>query len=439
MDLGHSVPLWLQQAMVITDSRDIELSTIRILEFSANSFQNPKNGYRHLGVLSSISISPRPAPKLFPVLFNNSEGQQFVEVWSDLNLNFAQHFILILTEIKRPPPSFFPPPSIPSSTMSTWSMIPDPTAIRSFALEDDGRLSPMLNHLQLQLSQTTPAVDSIIPPNDHSLASDNILWESVAPQALDIAHREPLISAAATVYSRASLPTILADEAIPASPQCPSALLPGGWEDGLSLPIFHDGMELSDVYDVIGISVHQLDAARFQASLSRTASLYSMMQNFRSLAQLLHLLNLPTFENDRTVSGSYTFPYGPTISSAAVIKDLGWSTATYCNKARAHMWAQEISQMSWAGLHPTGKCFSMYFTLSDIDITFVGHNNSLPEDYKTWQGIVAMFGDGGLLDSNTIPQTKSRDSAIVNAARLSQNTLLKRKLDMSLLLSNPRT
>lgn len=135
-------------------------------------------------------------------------------------------------------------------------------------------------------------------------------------------------------------------------------------------------MPVSEVLIAAGITLEEQALARCKRA---TGALWHLYQNHRSASAILGVLGL----RDAEAEFSVRYKGGLTLTTAEVVSELGWCARTFVRKSQGFHRVQDIvGHYTWhAGLPPVNPVSKA--------------QEALQKHYNTWDGLVAMFGEGG--------------------------------------------
>ncbi|KAJ7755310.1 hypothetical protein DFH07DRAFT_1028229 [Mycena maculata] len=145
-------------------------------------------------------------------------------------------------------------------------------------------------------------------------------------------------------------------------------------------------------------------------------SLWEMFQNHRYAAKVLAQLGL----SDEKENSHRRFAGGLELTTAQVIRHLGWSPRTFIRKSVAYRQARELATYTWRGPPPTRR----------------DHGAATLDSYRLWQQVVAMFCVGGFIDQHCAPSRDGLTNEEQLVASLCQNNLYKNLNELRPLLAS---
>ncbi|KIM71614.1 hypothetical protein PILCRDRAFT_93785 [Piloderma croceum F 1598] len=338
-------------------SEMITVSTTRIPSFG-DDLQNPVNGYRTMGMLSSIRIEKSipsaavsPYRELFAAASNrrNPTTEDFVQTWEPFGVTTATHFIIIFGT---------PVTSLFSNHATSLLLSSAPGSRRS-------SVAP------------SPLIGPSISGSLRGFGDVSTNPSRTGSPGFSLTGRQSSNSAATT------------------RDPSPSSHLPGMTEAQLT-----QGTSVEDVCAWHGIVESALGAAKYN---SAEKSFLGMVLNHRKMLEVLVRLGLQdrystVFVPARTVA----YAGGLHLSAQEVVKAYGWSVDSYKHKTLWFGWAEEVSSSRWIWKAPVPN--------QGVEL----------QHYQCWQGIKYIWAPGGPLQFGRFSDNVSESYDGQAALRLKQ-------------------
>ncbi|KAJ6494110.1 hypothetical protein C8R47DRAFT_1267628 [Mycena vitilis] len=200
--------------------------------------------------------------------------------------------------------------------------------------------------------------------------------------------------------------TISSHASAPSSPIIQQSAL----ETHIRCPQFVTGLGLNTVFDLVRFTSHEVQLAQKRPDSRPRPGLWDMIQNHRHAVQILRRLGL----SDEREKSTVNFDAGLTLTTGGVVVHLGWKPRTFTRKSGIYRQARELATHTWKGAPPPE---------SADDDTDDPHAETR-ELYRSWQGIVALFGPHGFVDGTAPPRSDILAPDLDRlASRISQNSL----------------
>ncbi|KAJ7186587.1 hypothetical protein C8R46DRAFT_1024627 [Mycena filopes] len=172
--------------------------------------------------------------------------------------------------------------------------------------------------------------------------------------------------------------------------------------------LLRPGMAIERALATAGISGHELHMGSYRSSDGGEACLWDLYQNHRSMKGILGVLSLAS----NSIVHEVRYKGGLSLKTGQVLSQLRWSPGGFVRKTTAFAYAHEIAcGYTWHGAVPPA-----------VPTTVSG--KALRKDYERWNGLLAMFKDGGFCDRSDPPARDSATESERHAAALSQNFVL---------------
>jgi hypothetical protein len=300
-------------------SEMITVSTTRIPSFG-DDLQNPVNGYRTMGMLSSIHIEKSipsaavsPYRELFAAASNrrNPTTEDFVQTWEPFGVTTATHFIIIFG---MPVTSLF-------SNRATSLLLSSAPGSRRSSVAPSPLIGPSISGSLRGFGD--------VSTNPSRTGSPGFSLTGRQSSNSPVTTRDP----------------------------SPSSHLPGMTEAQLT-----QGTSVEDVCAWHGIVESALGAAKYN---SAEKSFLGMVLNHRKMLEVLVRLGLQdrystVFVPARTVA----YAGGLHLSAQEVVKAYGWSVDSYKHKTLWFGWAEEVSSSRWIWKAPVpSKSFFQFVSV----------------------------------------------------------------------------
>lgn len=316
----------------------LELATTRVHDFG-DSMQQPSNGYRRL--LRTWAYTGTSIPPL--IGFANPVSEIFAILPEHpININNVRTWAPMgmkaestFVLIFKQLPTSSP---IPSRSHSQISLELDPFA--------DGTNIISANTAPSPLSSSHPVDD---------------LLEDIASHSVEL----PLQAAAEQPYTSRMLPILL-----------------------------YHGTSAKVAAQTLGASPADIDAAVFVA----TAPLLKMVRNHLAMVKVLEILAL--FDRAAGVGldekAAVTYQGGMNLTSEQVLREFGWSMASFKHKCNWYFWADEVAKnYEWKNTVTQRKLFKYETsTLDCLTYNFAEHIL-----YPTWLGIQSLWDVNGPVET----------------------------------------
>src|SRR6266436_1446092 len=358
----------------------ITVATTRIPSFG-DDIQNPVNGYRAMGMLSSIRFeksTPSAAVYLDQELFaaagnrRNPITEDFVQTWEPFGVTTATHFIIIF---------------IGASVTSPHG-------------------SPFPNHATSLLSSSAPGSCR------SSVAPSPLIGPSIGGSLRgfgDVSSNPSRTSSPGFgLTSRQS-----SNSPVTARDPSPSPHLQGVIEVPLT-----QGTSIESVCVRHGIAEGTLRAAKYNAA---EKGFLGMVVNHQKMLEVLVRLGLQdrystVFVPTRTVA----YAGGLHLSAGEVVRAYGWSVDSYKHKTLWFGWAEEVSSLRWTWKGPVpSKSFFQFTPAFFLKPKPVDEGIEL-QRYRCWRGIKYIWAPGGPLELGRFSENVSESSDAQAASKLKQ-------------------
>ncbi|KAJ7664652.1 hypothetical protein DFH06DRAFT_1324191 [Mycena polygramma] len=204
--------------------------------------------------------------------------------------------------------------------------------------------------------------------------------------------------------------TITGTISSPASPPSSPIIQQSALQTLIRCPRFVPGLGLDTVFDLVGFTSNEVQLAQKRPDSRPRLGLWDMVQNHRHTVQILRRLGL----SDEREKSAVNFDAGLTLTTGGVVAHLGWKPRTFTRKSGIYRQARELATHPWKGAPPP--------ELAD----------NAPDDphaetrelYRSWQGIVALFGPGGFVDGTAPPRSDTLAPDLDRlASQISQSSL----------------
>ncbi|KAJ7633531.1 hypothetical protein DFH06DRAFT_1337017 [Mycena polygramma] len=382
----------------------INVSTSRVPNFSANTYQNWDSGYQFIGPLSQVNAEVDSILTGHTTVYTSGElisaivtpdSSQFFSTYRPMSILPESHFILIFT-LREDTISSLRPDSANSSMKTTSSLSP----LSSF--DTDRFSSPhetadyMMN--DIDISNLSPSLAAYSALSDLSIPEGmpGLLVATPCSRNTDTETKPD------GAYSNGKHTGLTCHSMPSTAPLClrssPYPTAPRSRSSSVSMP--HKILEfLSTLNPPVGNSA--FNNAKFAA---RHPILADMIRNHAFMVTLLGLCGLDYSEPART--HTFIAPDGQTrvFSVEVLLKACSWKDGTFKNKNSCYQNAKKAAKMEWTAVIPE-----------------IGSNDR--QKYDDWRGAVFMWSSNGPLSSAVNPSDTSTDDSEKLAFQLTQKAL----------------
>ena len=340
-----------------------KIATTRIPSFG-NDMQDPVNGYRSLGMLSSVNAQmefPSQATiqlgrELLAVQSDDPITKAFEHTWAPLGLKLETHFIIIFNQLSRDgslfslrditsAPGSSQINSAPGSHQSSVGYQPVPSRLFSSPVNADW------------LRGLADASTDISRTNSPALGTAAQFVQSTAAQGV-------------------------------------SNLVPG--------------TPIEVVCRQHAISDGEMRSAMF---LTTEKSLLSMVHNYRQMSHILSQLGLQQRDAAFIPSQAVLFPGGLVLSAGDVVKHFGWTAESFKHKSVWFGWAEDVAvSQEWNGSPPSERVVLLLPYICFLIFVFLFSFASCSTDSGQLQGVSGLawnqvfLGTAGTCESGLFPR-----------------------------------
>ncbi|KAJ6477120.1 hypothetical protein C8R47DRAFT_1140778 [Mycena vitilis] len=395
IEISHStgeIPSLLVNMLThITSTLRVSTTAVPIFD---NRMQTPSYGYRILGFLS-LHVPPSAVSTHILTInpaWNLPETQASVLNLEILGAQLDRHFIIIVSD--DGPVS---DPSIPPYLDAAPSYYPSSSVCQQ---AHDTSCGPCRSSCATNSVSASP-FSPTMPSFSFDMNEPLFYFPNVPPMAFP-SDDYPL--------SMTNPDTITNTVSSPASASSSPIIQQSALEIHIQCPRFVTGLGLDTVFDLVGFTSNEVQLAQKRPDSRPHPGLWDMVQNHRHAVQILHRLGL----SDEREKSAVNFDAGLTLTTGGVVAHLGWKSRTFTRKSGIYRQARGLATHSWKGTPPPA--------LAD-DAPDDPHAETR-ELYRSWQGIVALFGPGGFVDGAAPPRSDTLAPALDRlASQISQNSL----------------